>query len=83
MCECARLEECLDRIEGVHGDGGGADRRRTGDRVDREYAFPQRLAASHHLGGLQGWNTPSPKMAKCGERRKTGREEPRGNLGVH
>lgn len=83
MCECAHLEECLDRIEGVHGDGGGADRRRTGDRVDRKYAFPQRLAASHHLGGLQGWNTPSPKMAKCGERRKTGREEPRGNLGVH
>lgn len=37
MGECARLEAggVLNRVEGVHGDGGGADRCRTESRVAR------------------------------------------------
>jgi len=75
--ECARLEECLDRVEGVHGDGGGAYRRRTGGRVAREHAVPQRLAASHHRGGLQGWNTPSPKNGEQRRARNLGEDRKR------
>jgi hypothetical protein len=46
----ARLKQGLDGVEGVHGDGGGAYRRRAGGRVAGEHVVAQRFAASNHRG---------------------------------
>jgi hypothetical protein len=45
--------------------------------VAREHAVPQRLAASHHRGGLQGWNTPSPKNGEQRRARNLGEDRKR------
>jgi hypothetical protein len=67
----ARLEQGLSGVEGVHGDGGGAYRRRSGGRVAGEHAVAQRLAASNHCGG-QEWNTHPLQNGRAANQRFVG-----------